>query len=189
MALFDFRVGLQLADNRGRGGFGPQVFTSSAESGNQGFTPFVGDSNRFDPDAVRLILDTNQFDLLDPLLDFRIVAQAADRGGTSQFGIIQATPWASQGGGISGFITDINSFDPDVYRLAIQTRPWSRTDVTLEDFRLGIQLDDNNFTGTGTRVFTPFASQGGGPSVFATDSNAFDFDGFTITLDVELEPV
>ncbi len=75
----------------------------------------MGDSNQYDPDAVRLILDTNQFDPLDPLLDFRIVAQAADRGGTDQFGIPQATPWASQGGGTSGFITDINGLDPDVY--------------------------------------------------------------------------
>lgn len=193
MSLNDFSVGIQLADYGGKGGFGQKVFTPSAETSfaninDLNFTPFAGDSNRYDPDAAKIILQTYQFDPLYPI-DFRIVAQAADRAGTSQFGTIQATPWASEGGGISGFITDANGYDPDVYRLAIETRPWQNSNFELQDFRLGIQLGDRGGLQTGSRVFTPFASQGGGESSFGLDANGYDFDGFTITLDVQLDPI
>ncbi|MFB9393097.1 hypothetical protein ACFPM3_18495 [Streptomyces coeruleoprunus] len=154
-----------------------EQFTGYAKYGNTS-TPWAGDANGYDPDAVRINLDT----LPEALgqLDFRIGAQAMDNGG--HYGPPQFTPWASQGGGASGLATDDNGRDPDKYRLFLETRSWPSS-VTLTDFRLSVTAVDHGVPGVA--AVTPWASQGGGRTTWAVDSNSYDFDGIVIGLEVQ----
>jgi hypothetical protein len=175
-AVPDFRVGIQLADGGGESGFGVQEFTAFARFGDSG-SEWAGDSNNFDPDAARIELDINLETLGNR--DFRIGGQARDGG--SHLGTAEYTDWASEGGGTSALITDNNAFDPDEYRLFIDTRPMPAGEH-VNDLRLSIRAFDED--GAGITTFTPWASQGGGRSKFAIDPNGFDPDGFKISLDV-----
>ncbi len=114
-------------------------------------------------------------------IDFRIGGQATDRGGR-ETGPVTYTPWASQGGGSTDNITDSNSFDPDQYRLFLETRPLP-PGVQISDLRLSILAVDRGEP-DGVPTFTRWASQGGGRSGIALDINAFDSDGFRIGLEV-----
>ncbi|MER0244317.1 hypothetical protein AAHZ94_20405 [Streptomyces sp. HSW2009] len=173
-----FRVGIQFADDGGRSQHGVEQFTKYAKFGNS-VSPWAGDSNGRDPDAVLIDLQTVPGDLLGKL-DFRIGAQAMD--GSGGYGTVQYTPWASQGGGDSSYITDDNGYDPDKYRLFLDTRAWP-TSANLNDFRLSVQAVDGGRPGVPT--VTPWASQGGGKSAWALDDNGYDPDGIVIGLEVQ----
>ncbi len=95
---------------------------------------FAGDSNNFDPDGVRINLNTSLNTLLGQV-DFRIGGQASDNGG--EFGPVLYTSWASEGGGQTGQITDGNGFDPDQYRVFVEVRPLP-AGVVIDDFRLSV---------------------------------------------------
>ncbi|MFE3329187.1 hypothetical protein [Streptomyces sp. NPDC059176] len=172
-----FRVGIQLADDGGSSQFGLEQFTNNVKFGNSS-SNWAGDANKFDPDAVRLNLETNPG---DPLVgrDFRIGAQAMDKG--SHYGPIQYTPWASAGGGESALVTDDNGWDPDQYRLFLDSRAWPSS-ASLVDFRLSVTAVDKNQPGI--PAHTPWAGQGGGRSPLAVDTNGFDFDGIILGLEV-----
>ncbi|WP_254076938.1 hypothetical protein [Streptomyces pacificus] len=175
--LATFRLGIQLADDGGASQFGQEQFTNNVKFGNS-VSAWAGDANKFDPDAVRLNLETNPG---DPLIgrDFRIGAQAMDKG--SHLGPVQYTPWASAGGGQSDFVTDDNGWDPDEYRLFLDTRAWPSS-ASLVDFRISVTAVDKGVPGV--PAFTPWAGQGGGRSPLALDTNGFDFDGFVLGLEV-----
>ncbi len=172
----DFRVGIQLADGGGNSELGIQRFTNFARFGDS-VSEWAGDANNFDPDAARIELDTTIQQLAGR--DFRIGGQARDGG--SHLGTIEYTNWASEGGGVSDLVTDDNGFDPDQYRLFIDTRPMPAGEV-VDDFRLSIQAIDSD--GAGIPVLTPWAGQGGGRSRFAIDPNGFDPNGYRIGLEV-----
>jgi hypothetical protein len=87
------------------------------------WTTYAGDSDLFDPDAVRIGLATSTVTTFSPDTDVRLPIQLADNRGSGGWGAVQATPWASQGGGWSGWAADSDSFDPDVVRICIETRP------------------------------------------------------------------
>lgn len=95
-------------------------------------------------------------------IDFRIGGQALDKG--SQLGPVVFTHWASQGGGTTDVITDNDSFDPDQYRLFLETRPLP-AGVQINDVRLSIQAVDRGEP-DGVPAFTRWASQGGGLGPF-----------------------
>ncbi|MFJ8914631.1 hypothetical protein [Amycolatopsis sp. NPDC102389] len=175
----NFRVGIQLADKGGKGGFGVEQFTGFANFGTS-ISPWAGDSNNFDPDAAKI--DLNPVFGGGPLnqVDFRIGGQARDGG--KELGTVAYTPWASQGGGTTDVITDSNSFDPDQYRLFLETRPLP-PGVQISDLRLSILAVDRGEP-EGVPTFTRWASQGGGQSEYALDANSFDPDGFRIGLEV-----
>lgn len=175
--LTTFRVGIQLSDARATSQFGVEEFTNNVKFGNS-VSQWAGDANDWDPDAVRLNLETNPG---DPLVDrdFRIGAQAMDQ--KRYIGEIRYTPWASQGGGESETVTDNNSWDPDEYRLFLETRSWPSS-ATLVDFRLSVTAIDEGQRGV--RAFTPWAGQGGGRSPWALDTNQYDFDGIILGLEV-----
>jgi len=175
----NFRVGIQLADNGGRGGFGVEQFTGFANFGTS-VSQWAGDSNNFDPDGARIDLNPAFGGGQLNQIDFRIGGQARDGG--RELGAVTYTPWASQGGGTTDLITDSNSFDPDQYRLFLETRPLP-PGVQITDLRLSILAVDRGEP-EGVPTFTRWASQGGGQSDFALDANAFDPDGFRIGLEV-----
>ncbi len=138
------------------------------------------DENSFDPDCFRVYVSSV---LLSK--DVQICWQFSDHGSTSNLGDIKCTPWASDGGGWSGWATDENSFDPDSARIMVNTRTLPE-EMAITNARLGIQASDRGCTSQfGTIQYTPWASDGGGWSGWATDENSFDPDCFRIALEVE----
>lgn len=179
----NFNVGLQVTDGGGTSGDGEKRYSSWANNPGSIRSEWAFDSDQYDPDAVKAILNVEQANTLTNL-DFRIGVQAIDFAGTGQEGTQQYTPWASQGGGWSGFATDSDLYDPDGYRIWIETQPWATT-ASIKDLRLGIQLYDFAGSEAGNTInFTPWASQGGGESNWTTDRDQFDPDGLKIKLEV-----
>ncbi|WFB06135.1 hypothetical protein LRS74_03075 [Streptomyces sp. LX-29] len=176
--LPSFRVGIQLSDDRGRTQFGAEQFTRYAKFGNS-VSPWAGDANGYDPDAVLIDLNTTPGSQLGRT-DFRIGAQAMD--GNGHYGPVQYSPWASEGGGESPVATDDNGYDPDKYRLFLDSRAWPIS-APLLDFRLSVTVVDGPTSGVA--AVTPWASQGGGRSEFAVDDNSYDFDGLKVGIEVQ----
>lgn len=178
----NFRVALQAADEGGAGAEGEARYTPWAKDVND-WSLWASDADHFDPDAVKIILDVEGTNPL-PDKDVRFEIQASDEGGTQGLGPKQFTPWASQGGGWSGPALDSDAFDPDAFRIKIQTRPWM-SERTLKDLRCGVQVVDNKGKDLGEIVgYTPWASEGGGESEYAVDMDQFDPDGLKVQLDV-----
>ena len=173
----NFRLGIQLIDGGGRKGQGAENLTQFLVFGG-GATPFTGDSNNFDPDGARLDLNAPP-GLIVGGVDFRFGAQALDDG--AHQGPTLFTPWASAGGGSTGLVTDDNGFDPDQYRVILETRALP-AGTQVSDARAGITAVDGGIPGV--EQFTPWLRQGGGLSPYAFDSNFFDPDGFVIDLQV-----
>jgi hypothetical protein len=181
----NFRVAIQAADEGGAGAEGEARYTPWAKDLSD-WSAWASDADHFDPDAVRVLLDVEANNPL-PDKDFRLEIQASDGGGTAGLGPKQFTPWASQGGGWSGIALDSDAFDPDAFRIKIQTRPWTSS-RTFKDFRLGVQVVDNGGKELGEIVgYTPWASESGGTSEYAVDLDQFDPDGFKVQLEVRFE--
>jgi hypothetical protein len=177
-AVPDFRIGLRLIDNGGRSEEGRLQVTKSVAEG--GSAVFASDANNFDPDGAQLALLTTTG--IPTNLDFRICAQAIDvpRPSDTQFGPVSCSPWAGDGGGSTGLVTDTDFFDPDGYQISLQVRPLP-AGVQITDLLLFIQafdFGDRNRGFVGPQQFTPALSQGGGFSPYAFDPNFFDPDGF-----------
>jgi len=178
-SLPNFRVGIQMIDNGNQ--IGDAEFTPYANFGG-GCSPWAGDTNTYDPDGARIFLSPPPRGGLAGL-DFRIGAQATDNNG-SQTGVLQWSPWASAGGGVSPFAFDTNGTDPDQFRVCLEVRPLPEG-VVLTDFRLSIKLVDHRGADQGgVRQFTPWAVDGGGVSPWAYDSNKYDPDGFAVGIEV-----
>lgn len=116
--------------------------------------------------------------------NFRIGIQAIDNG--TQVGDPEFTPYATFGGGCSPWAGDTNTYDPDGAAILLQGAP--RGTLGSRDFRIGVQVTDNNGSQTGAIQWTPWASQGGGVSPYAFDSNGYDPDQFRVCLDVRPMP-
>jgi hypothetical protein len=181
----NFRLGIQVADAAGTSAEGEARYTSWAKDANLS-SEFAADLDRFDPDAVRVGLEV---EVANPLgeLDFRIGAQAFDQAGGTNVGPVQYTPWASQGGGWTGLVSDSDSFDPDGFRILMETRPLSSNRI-LSDLRIGLQMFDGGGSQPGNViVYTPWTSQAGGWTEYAVDSDAFDPDGLKLKLETRFE--
>jgi hypothetical protein len=185
-----FRLGLQASGNGCSRRIGTRNFSDVAESTTVTWTRWTSDSNRYDPDCLRITLRAPHAGDM-PTLDFRLMIQASDAHPGGHAGFVRHTPWASEGGGVSGLATDDNRYDPDYFRVGIETRPWPKTrrgapQPGISDFRAGLRaIDLNGGDVSGREVFTPSARAGGGTSPWARDSNAFNPDGYTIHLDVK----
>ncbi|GLZ37968.1 hypothetical protein [Actinokineospora sp. NBRC 105648] len=175
--LPNFRVGLQVADGGGFGGAGVEKFTTYAKFGGS-TSDWATDSDYYDPDAVLVDLAAAPSGVLGAV-DFRIGVQARESDG--HLGPAEFTPWASQGGGTSPLATDDDGYDPDGYRVIVETRAWTAP-FTPDDFRLSVEAVDGGIAGV--PAFTPWASQGGGKSQYAIDSDGYDPDGIRVGLEV-----
>jgi hypothetical protein len=181
----NFRIGIQLADDAGNADFGQARYTRHVRDGGSIATRAF-DADKFDPDAVRVALEVEQSKTGKN--DFRVGAQAYDDNGIfgSNTGTAQFTPWASEGGGSSPLVTDSDEFDPDGYKIILETRPWT-SNRTLRDVQLGIQMYDDHGNVAGDEVYTVWASQGGGWTEWAVDPDEFDPDGFKLLLGTRFE--
>jgi hypothetical protein len=202
--IHDFRVGIQLADDKGRKEAGAFRY-SNWMSERPRWSGWATDANRYDPDAVRLHLERKGWLRIESA-DFRFIIQAADGGGLTEFGIPRFTPWASEIGASaepgsdemvfntdwSDFAYDSNQYDPDALRIALQWRRWPSnvTELELIDLRFGLQLVDNKGRSElGDARYTPWLGDGGGFSGWAMDENKYDFDGVRIGMEVRLKKV
>ncbi|KNC65588.1 hypothetical protein AC626_22215 [Pseudoalteromonas rubra] len=177
---YNFRIGLQALDDAGRDP-GRVEYTKYLSAGSNVQSEWAVDRDAYDPDALKLHLSI--LNHLPSDRDFRIAIQAADRGGRGDFGYWQYTPWASEGGGWSGMAFDTDRFDPDAFRIRIETRTWSGSH-SFSDFRIGLRVSDRGGREVGNATYTPWASYGGGWTGLATDNDAYDFDGFEVNLEV-----
>lgn len=177
---YDFRIGVQVLDDAGRDP-GRVEYTGYLSSGAVTQTDWVTDRDAYDPDAIKMHLSVLKG--IPTNKDFRLVIQTADKGGRGDFGYWQPTPWASEGGGWSGLAFDTDRYDPDAVRLKIETREW-QAPVALRDFRIGLRVADHKGSDIGEATFTPWASQGGGWTGLAVDSDSYDFDGWEVKLEV-----
>lgn len=116
--------------------------------------------------------------------NFRVGIQAMDKG--TQVGDIEFTNYASFGASCSPWAGDTNTYDPDGVSVALQNAP--RGLLGAKDFRIGVQVTDNNQSQTGLTQWTPWASAGGGVSAYAFDGNGYDPDQFRICVDVRPMP-
>jgi hypothetical protein len=143
-------IGLQLCDN------GQNCATSApAQYADLNvWTPYAGDQDRYDPDYIRIWIgntpipaDTDIRIGIQALDDPScwVVAHCSDGGGRAKY-----TSWASEGGGWSDWATDVDGWDPDLYRMIIETRPLAGKSVTgfnLEAQESNSQPSGNNVWG------------------------------------------
>jgi hypothetical protein len=184
----NFRVALQASDWGGNPRVGEPSYPgepryTSWANDESVWSEWATDSDRYDPDAIRIHLEiAGQGGLPDK--DFRFVIQSSDHCGGQAMGTKQFTPWASEGGGWSALSMDADAYDPDAFRIKIQTREWT-SPRKIHDMRLGIQLFDHGGREAGDVIaFTPWQSQGGGWSDWAVDRDSYDPDGFKVKLEV-----
>ncbi|MCE7003200.1 hypothetical protein LWC34_10205 [Kibdelosporangium philippinense] len=176
----NFALCVQLADGGGNTELGAEQCTKFVNFGPSA-SLFACDANCFDPDAIRINLRAAfGGGQLNPGIDFRACGQADDNG--KELGAVQCTDWASGGGGKSGRISDFNGFDPDRYRVFLETRPLP-PGAGFTDWRFSVETFDRG-EGNGMPAFTGWASENGGPSRLAVDQNQFDFDGIVLGLEV-----
>lgn len=178
------KVGLQVAD-KGHDKVGTARYTGWVDgtATANASSPWAVDTNGYDPDSVRVHLQTESADVRAGL-DVRVCMEASDDNATSQFGAKRCTPWASESGGWSATATDANGYDPDAYRISVETRMLAAGCMT-RDFRIGVRGFDGGATSHGGQAqYSPWASQGGGWSGWASDDNNYDPDGFALHLDV-----
>lgn len=195
------RIGLQLI-GRGCGaklGAARFILSSDDFSDEDNLSEWATDDDGFDFDCVRLFLaGAPQRRIKKQIVkrnDFRLCAQTA--GKTGKEGREACTPWASEragadalgrwipdGGGWSDWTRTQDHDNPRRMRIRLQKRPIQRTPgIVIEDVRIGIQASDNGCFDIGGPKFTPWLSEGGGWTQWATDENAFSPDCVRIALE------
>ncbi|WP_028974142.1 hypothetical protein [Spirochaeta cellobiosiphila] len=186
-SVSDFFVGLQLSDAGITGNnFGEEVYTYSVGQKRSHWSPWAFDSNKYNPDALRVNLEIASTILKDGI-DFRIGFQCSDDKGGSQYGDIFYTQWASEAINNSEWSDwggDSNLVGFDGIRARIETRIIE--EFKCSDVRLLVQLaDDKGTSQYGDIGYTNWATQGGGWSAWVSDSNRYDPDTVRVKLEVK----
>jgi hypothetical protein len=114
----DIRFGIQAQDGGGSETGQIQWTRWASEGGSM--SPDAFDANRFDPDRVRVCLETKTMPGGIDLYDLRASVKAVDLGGRDQNGYRQFTPWLYDGGGDSPWAFDSNAFDPDGFSIGLE---------------------------------------------------------------------
>jgi hypothetical protein len=143
------------------------------------------DPNQEDPDGVRLKLTEHfpspTFVLRD--VDARLLIQLTDA--SEGAGEIQATPWASEGGGWSSYALDPNGYDFDGVRVGIETK--AAPGLQIDTLRIGLRVADQSgaVEGSPKVLFSP----GGGMTDWATDPGQYDPDAVAIFMETTTSAV
>jgi hypothetical protein len=117
--------------------------------------------------------------------DFRIAIQVSDHGTSgAEAGEPKYSGYASDRSVWSDWASDINRYDPDAICVTVEadTHP-SAVVLNDTDVRLAIQLTDNDRKQTGAVQYTSWASEGGGWSGWALDSNGHDPDEVRVMIE------
>ncbi|MBI2630722.1 hypothetical protein HYW73_00705 [Candidatus Nomurabacteria bacterium] len=168
---------LQLSDQNCGNNIGTTAITSGGWSG------YALDSNGYDADCARVYLSG-----ISESTDFRVGIQLSDRGSTScnaEVGPARYTPWASEGGGSSGWTTDANAYDPNCAKVYLETRT-APLGAAIKNPKIEIGAsDDACKTQQGASASTPAT---GGWSGWVSDTNGYDFDCLRLDLKADIEP-
>ncbi|WP_247671211.1 hypothetical protein [Pseudoalteromonas sp. MMG005] len=113
--------------------------------------------------------------------DFRLGLQALDNRGYDP-GRVEYTKFLSSGGNNqSNWAVDRDAYDPDALKIHLSIL---RNVPTNTDFRIAIQSADRGGRGDfGYWQYTPWASEGGGWSGLAFDTDQHDPDAFRIRIE------
>ena len=117
----DLKICVQLSDKSPGSHSGGVKCTPWASEGG-GWSDWASDDNQYDPDYVKIQLQTRDLPDDKYIKDWRIGIQLSDDACGSQFGDIKYTPWASSGGGWSGWASDSNSYDFDCIRVYLEAQ-------------------------------------------------------------------
>jgi hypothetical protein len=116
----DIRLGVQLTD--GDGDPGAVQWTPWASEGGGWVTGWAVDSDGYDPDKVRIIIETRDKAGL-VIKDVQVGIKLADNGGRSGEGNSRYTKWLrEEGGGWSEWAGDSDGYDPDAIKLCLNVR-------------------------------------------------------------------
>ena len=170
---------LQMSD----GGCGGNVGLAGGTSG--GWSGWTSDANSFDADCVRVYLSG-----IDENVDFRVGLQMSDNSTSSgcgaEVGGQTFSPWASTGGGSTGWATDSNAYDPNCAKIYLETRP-APAGASIRNPRVSIQASDQACSAQSGGIAT--TPTGGGWSSWTADSNAFDFDCLRMEVNADITPL
>jgi len=186
-SLPNFRVGIQVADNKYYDPGEPTYTGEAHGSPAPTYSDWAWDPDHFDPDSVRLHLELSGT-TWDFSKDFQI-GIAVMEGDQVEFPV-QWSGWASEGGAFSPWAKDRDGFDPDAFRIVLNTRDWPNTKPRIRDFRLGIKLVDRVCSWfscrdeAGSVAYTNLAKSGGGWSPWAMDRDGFDPDGASVGIQI-----
>lgn len=181
VTITDFQVCVQLSDYGDSGG--PETCTLPV-SASQDWSDWAYDSNKYDPDAVRINVEPASTVIQLDHTDVRLWVQLEDARGQDN-GLAQPTPWASEGGGWSLYAIDGNGYDFDGLRVKIETRP--DPSLRVKDLQVGVQLRDEAGWDEGSPCFSKWlVLEGGGWSNWATDRLEGDPDAVRVCLNVRL---
>lgn len=182
----DFKLCLKVWDGNGTTEPGLERCTNFVGSGSNQWSPFAMDANRRDPDALEITLNVNESNTISDK-DYRVAIQFADHQSTGEFGNETFTPWTSEGGGWSNWACDANCYDPDAFRIKIESREWPNQNGGVKNLRVKLQLNDEDYTQPGNVVTTPWLLDGSGTSDLALDATGNDFDAARIGIEVIIE--
>jgi len=113
--------------------------------------------------------------------------QLCDGTNCQNTGEMTYSEYLQDGGGWSPWASDQDAYDPEQFRIGIFAKDGSEGGVriTATDIRFGIQISDSGTSGgkAGSVRYTPWASQGGGWSELAGDTNYYDFDAVRVLVE------
>jgi hypothetical protein len=96
------------------------------------------------------------------------------------------SPWASTGGGWTGWATDSNQYDPNCAKIYLETRA-APAGAAIKNPQVSIQASDHACSSQlGGIAPTPVS---GGWSNWTADSNAFDFDCLRLQVKADVTPL
>jgi hypothetical protein len=160
-------AGLQLSDI----GCGNNLGSAQYVSDLNIWSPWAGDSDNYDPDCVRvraastipkdtdIRVDLQARDINTPC-GFLWLFKCGDGGGAIVYG-----PWVSAGNAAwTGWVTDADAWDPDQYRIILESKPWYGH--TIGNFKLGVQVANDTTSDSGTGCDTA------GPVTYSASSSA-----------------
>ncbi len=123
--------------------------------------------------------------------DFKLGIRLAD-GSASTAGAWKYTYYtANQGTSVSEFACDSNCYDPN--EMQIDLKVPNTSDLLTKDFSIGLRACDGTSSNPeqycGSWKYTPWASDGGGMSDVATDSNGVDPNTYQIGIRTRSIPI
>jgi len=118
----DFRIGIQMCDGKAGRNVGAVQYTPWASEGG-GWSLYAGDSNNYDPDYIKIIVETKKLSGFTAS-DVRFGLQVCDGGRSGKkHGEALFTPWlSSKSSGNTGWTTDSNGYDPDAVRICLNVK-------------------------------------------------------------------
>jgi hypothetical protein len=174
------RVGIQAIDHGCSTQEGSPDYTTGGASG------WATDTNGFNPDCYKAFLGGDVSSM-----DFRVGIEMGDGAGCDRrAGGVRFTPWASQGGGASGWVSQDDAFDPDCARIYIETKEVEG--ARISSARVGLQLSDYTCTAQfGSVEWTPWLGTkgSGGWAGYAADANAYDPDCMQVLLETDTDRI